>query len=129
MKCIKYLVLFLALPAMAGTAMATEKVKIVTSNDRPTECISQVRINNINGREVRVPPLAFEVEAGTHTMTGRAMIDNRFCRSSLNRNPREKIKPLEAEFEAGKVYYLGYDHSAADRKDWGLTIWKVEDAD
>ena len=40
---------------------------------------------------------------------------------------RDAIEPVEANFEAGKTYYLGFDHSSPHRKDWKLVIWKVED--
>ncbi len=127
MKIFKMLPLLLAPLILAPSAWAKDKVRVVTGNERPTECISSVQINNIDGREVRVPPQQLEVEPGRHTMTGRALINTDFCPAVGIRNTNLKIEPLEADFEAGKVYYVGYDHSSSDRDDWGLVIWQVEE--
>jgi len=106
---------------------AAEKVRVVTGDERPADCISSVQINNIDGREVRVPPLELTVEPGKHTLTGRAIINTDFCPAVGIRNSNLQIEPLEADFEAGKVYYVGYDHSSSDRNDWGLVIWQVKE--
>jgi hypothetical protein len=119
--------LTLLLSPLVTAAAAEEKVRIVTGYEQPTKCISRVEINSIDNQEVRVPPLEFRVEPGAHSITGRAVINTRFCRTIGNRSGKQKVEPLEADFEAGKVYYVGYDHSSADRKDWGLVIWKVEE--
>ena len=36
------------------------------------------------------------------------------------------VPDLEADFEAGKTYYIGLDHSSKNFNDWRLVIWKVE---
>lgn len=102
------------------------KAKIITSNEKPTECISSVHVNSIDGKQVYVQPLGFDIDAGKHTLTARAAVNTSFCAAVGPSNGKEKVPPLEAEFEAGKTYYLGFDHSANNRRDWRLVIWKVE---
>jgi hypothetical protein len=102
------------------------KAKIVTGTEKPADCISSVHVNSIDGEQVYVQPLGFEIEAGTHSLTGRAVINATFCRSVGTGSQRNKVEPLEAEFEAGKTYYIGYDHSAGHQRDWKLVIWKTE---
>ena len=119
--------LVLTLVLLAAPAWGADKVRIVTGFEQPTKCISKVQVNNIDGKEVRVPAQGFEVEAGVHTFTGRAVVNTRFCRTIGNRNTVQEVNPLEAEFETGKVYYVSYDHSSEDRDDWGLVMWKIED--
>jgi len=105
---------------------AADTATIVTGAEGPTACMAPVHIHRIDGREKVVPAQRFELAPGRHTMTGRAIINTRFCRTMGNRNAKQEVEPLEADFELGKVYYVGYDHSAQDRDDWGLVIWKVE---
>ena len=117
--------LLLSLTLNAGDSAT---VKIVTSFEKPTECISSIQVNKIDGREVKVQPLGFSIAPGKHSLSGRAIINTTFCTAVGRGSNRAKIEPIEADFEAGKTYYLGYDHSSPHRKDWKFVIWKVEDA-
>jgi hypothetical protein len=116
-------VVFLA-PAlsMAGDA---EKARIITMLDKPAECLAAVAIKQIDGRQKMVSPLGFDIEPGSHSMSGTAQINVANC--PRVRGYRDQgVPPLEADFEAGKTYYVGLDHSSADRTEWALVIWKVE---
>jgi hypothetical protein len=120
------ILMLLALPLMSQAEDVT-KAQIVTSGEKPSQCISAVHVNQIDGKEVKVQPLGFEIDPGTHKIGARALINTSFCKPvglAQGNNPTE---PIEANFEAGKTYYLGFDHSASNRKDWKLVIWKVED--
>jgi len=113
--------------ALAGSEQgSTQQARIITGNERPAECISSVHVNTIDGQQVYVQPLGFEIQPGTHTLMARAKINTSFCTAVGPGTNRDTVEPLEAEFEAGKTYYLGYDHSSANRRDWKLVIWKVE---
>jgi hypothetical protein len=121
------------LAALAGIALslgvqAEDKpmARVVTDVSKPVSCISAVAINMIDGEAVAVSPQQFEIEPGTHTMTGRTMLDLRYC-TARGRGDRIKVEPLEAVFEAGRTYYVGFDHSSARKEDWELVVWKVED--
>ena len=94
--------------------------------NRAAQCISPVQVRKIDGREAAVHSMGFNLEPGTHTLTGSALIDASMCKTVGRGTGRNKIEPLEADFEAGKTYWLGYDHSSTDRNDWKLVIWKVE---
>ncbi len=115
----------LLLPGMALAGDA-KSVQIVTSSEKPAECISAVHINKIDGREVKVQKLGFELEPGTHSLSGRAVVNTSFCKAMGLGTQRHKVQPVEANFEAGKTYYIGYDHSSPHRKDWKMVVWKVE---
>lgn len=115
------------LPLLAAPTWSAEKARVITSFERATDCISKVQINSVDGKEVRVPPAGLRLEPGEHRLTGRAIVNNTYCSNIGNRNAMPDVEPLVAEFEAGKTYYVGYDHSSSDRKDWGLVIWKVKD--
>jgi hypothetical protein len=129
MKLFKFAVLGLLLTPLFSIANEGGKAKIVTSLENPVACISAVHINNIDGQEVQVQKLGFDIDAGTHTMLGRAMINTSFCKVVGRSTGGEKPVPLEADFEAGNTYYVGFDHSAPNRKDWKLVIWKVKDGE
>jgi len=127
MKSLKLAALVLFLTPLLSIANAGGKVKIVTSFENPAKCISAVHINNIDGQEVQVQRLGFDLDAGTHTMLGRTIINTSFCKVMGRGSGVEKIEPLEADFEAGNTYYVGFDHSSRSREDWKLVIWKVEE--
>lgn len=117
---------------MSGLAVAdsgqgsSQKARIITGNQQPAQCISSVHVNTIDGEQVFVQPLGFDIDPGKHTMMARAKVDISFCTAVGAGTNRDTVEPLEAEFEAGKTYYLGYDHSSSKRSDWKLVIWKVE---
>jgi len=117
--------LSLMMPAQVWSANA-DKAKIITGHNRAAQCISPIQVRKIDGREAAVQPMGFSLDPGTHTMTGSAKVDTSMCKTYGKGTGRNKIEPLEADFEAGKTYWVGYDHSASNRRDWKLVIWKVE---
>jgi len=129
MKSLKLAALVLFLTPLLSTANEDGKAKIVTSLENPAKCISAVHINNIDGQEVQVQRLGFDIEPGTHTMLGRTIINTSFCKVMGRGSGVERIEPLEADFQAGSTYYVGFDHSSTSRKDWKLVIWRVEEGE
>ena len=127
MKPIQIIVLLFVvfLPAQVRPDESGE-AKIITGHNKAAQCISPVQVRKIDGREASVQSMGFSLEPGTHTLTGSAKINTSFCKTVGRGTGRNKIEPLEAEFEAGKTYWVGYDHSSTDRNDWKLVIWKVE---
>ena len=126
MKMIKLATFTLLLLPFLLAAENAPKAKIITGTEKAAECISSVHVNNIDGREVKVQALGFDIDPGTHTLTGRALINTSFCKAMGKGSQRNKVEPLEADFEAGKTYFVGYDHSSSNRNDWKLVVWKVE---
>ena len=122
-----FLAAALLIPALAFGGDAT-KAQIVTGGENFAECIAAVHINRIDDREVKVQRLGFELDPGMHTLSGRARVNVSLCKAMGPGTSPTQPEPLTAEFEAGKVYHIGYDHSSPHRKDWKLVIWKVEDA-
>lgn len=128
MKYIKCSVLLFLLVPFFTYAGSEGKAQIISGFNNQAQCIAPVKVKKIDGREATVQPMGFELEPGVHSMNGSVVIDASFCQSVGTRNSRIKVEPLEAEFEAGKTYYLGFDHNSPDRKEWKLVIWKVEDS-
>lgn len=123
-KVVLILLLVSFLPAHA-VANQTGKAKIITQNERAAECISSVVIEEIDGKLSNVSKQGFELDAGPHSMNGRAIINIRNC-PVIRGRPSYVVPDLEANFEAGKTYYIGMDHSSKDREDWRIVIWKTE---
>lgn len=119
------LIIVLGLLTFLPAAGAAEKAMIVTQVAKPAECIAPVHIRQIDGREKIVPYQGFQIEPGRHTMTGTAKLNVDNCPVARG-NEFNRVQPLEAEFEAGKTYYVGLDHRSADRNNWALVIWKIE---
>lgn len=127
MKIFQFLLFCLFLLPFQANAEEEDKAKIVTSHNNAAQCISPVHILKIDGREVAVQRMGFDLDPGKHTMAGSALINTAFCAVVGTGTYRDSAPPLEAEFEAGKTYYVGFDHSARNRKDWKYVIWKVKD--
>ena len=120
------LIAALAALNLAPAIASDGKAKIVTGNSRPASCISPVHVNSIDGKQVYVAELGFDLDAGEHSLTGRALINAMNCPPTGRGSDRYKVEPLTHNFEAGKTYYVGYDHSSNNRRDWKLVIWKEE---
>ena len=118
------LTLLLLLPL---TAVASEKAKVITSHERPVQCIAPIEVNKIDGEEVLVNTKVIEIEPGKHTISGRAPhVNTTYCRAPAGPTFVD-VPPLEHEFEAGKTYWVGLDHSAHNRREWRYVVWKEED--
>ena len=117
-----------ALLASPTTANADDMARIVTQDTRPEECISRVAIQKIDGEEKFVPAEGFKLKPGRHTLSGTVALDTRYCLDTERlRGVRiEAIAPLEADFEAGKTYFVGFDHQSTDPAQWGYVIWQIE---
>ncbi len=102
-----------------------DMARVVTQADSPVDCVSRVAVRKIDGREKFVSPRGFDLSPGTHTLSGTVAIDARNCDVELATGDWIAA-PLEAEFEAGKTYYIGFDHSSGNRSEWQYVIWKVE---
>jgi len=124
------IVLIALLSAAAARAQDAEPAmaRIVTGQARVTQCISPIHVTQLDGEERQLPPLGFDLEPGVHSMHGTARIDLAYCQVRRETQPTS-VPPLEAMFEVGKTYYIGLDHSAADRAEWRIVVWKVEDAE
>ncbi len=127
MKSLKIAVLLALMLPLLVLAANRDKAQIITGFDRASQCISPIHVNQIDGREAQVQPMGFELEPGTHNLKGKAIINTSICQKFGRSSGRYKIEPLEADFEAGKTYYIGYDHNSPNQNDWKLVIWKVED--
>ncbi|MEM1411874.1 MAG: hypothetical protein AAGH19_05890 [Pseudomonadota bacterium] len=114
-----------ALAPTATLAESDDVARIVTQVQKPSECISRVAIRTIDGEEKFVSPQGFDLEPGRHTLSGTVALDTTFCKTPRH-NSFRNVPPLEADFEAGKTYYIGFDHSSTKREDWAYVIWKVE---
>jgi len=126
MKFVKFGILSLLLLPMLAQAGDDGKAMIITSGEKPAECISAVHVNQIDGKEVKVQKNGFDIDPGQHTLTARAIVNTSFCKAMGPATGQNQAAPLEMDFKAGKTYYLGYDHSSPLRKDWKLVVWKVE---
>lgn len=109
-----------------AAAASDDMARIVTQVAKPADCVSRVAVQFINGERKFVSPQGFDLEPGKYTLEGTVALDTTFCRTAYG-NPTRDVPPLEAEFEAGKTYYVGFDHSSQDRADWGYVVWKVEE--
>ncbi len=127
MKILRFAVLIMFLAPLFAVAGETGTAQVITSGVQSTKCISPVHVNSIDGRTVQLPQLGFDIDPGKHSIKGRALIDTSVCRVVGVGSDRYNVEPLEVEFEAGKTYFFGLDHSAPNRGDWKYVVWKVED--
>lgn len=124
----KLLFVLIALSVLPGSSFAGDpaKARIITSNERLTQCISPVEIKQVDGEERQLPAQGFELSPGAHSLQGSAKLNLTYCQAQPE-STATHVPPLEAVFEAGKTYYIGLDHSSGDRSQWKFVVWKVED--
>lgn len=121
------LIALLALPVPAWSA-DPEMAQVVTFREDVTKCLAAVEIKTIDGKNRMLPRFGFEIEPGWHTMHGVTKVDLKRCPVNEDRIYKNvNVPPLEWLFEAGKVYYVGFDYSSPTRENWRLIVWKVED--
>lgn len=119
------LLLAVAAPAPAQEVVETPMARVVGAGGLPAQCLAPVHILEVDGEEVLTNARGIELEAGWHSLNGRAEITLEYCRpSGLARGPA--VPNLEAEFQAGFTYHVGLDHRSPDIRDWRLVIWKLE---
>ena len=127
MKILKILFLSLLLMPVLATAKKDNVAKVITSASNAAQCISPVHILQIDGKETKVQRMGFYLEPGKHSLSGSALINISYC-PTIGRGTNNNTTPaLEAEFEAGKTYYVGINHKSPNRAEWEYIIWKVRD--
>ncbi len=130
----KLLLLFglmlVALPLVADPvgedSAASEMAKVVTQAGRPGDCLAAFAVNRIDAEVRVVPAQGFLIEPGIHTINGRATLDTRKCQPIAADQQIGSAADLEVNFEAGRTYYIAYDHKSQNTEEWRLVVWKVE---
>ena len=125
------ILILIFLPAeIVAEELVLENPRVVTFKSNVSTCLASVEIKQIDGHLRTLPTMGFEIEPGWHTMHGIAKLNLNNCPVKEERSRKPVHVPaLEWLFEAGKVYYVGLDHSSPMRKNWRLVVWKVEDMD
>ena len=123
----KVLFLSLLLTPLLAVAKKDDMAKVITSAGNAAQCISPIHVLKIDGRETKVQRMGFDLEPGKHSLSGRALINTSYCPTIGQSHNRYETPALEAEFAAGKTYYVGINHKSPDRKNWEYVIWKVRD--
>lgn len=119
-----------ALPLVADPvgedSAVSEMAKVVTQAGRPGDCLAALAVNKIDGELRVVPAQGFLIEPGIHTINGRATLDTRKCQPITADQQISSAADLEVNFEAGRTYYIAYDHKSQNTEEWRLVVWKVE---
>ncbi len=100
--------------------------RVVTGGPMPHECLAPVVIDRIDGEDRALPSRGFAIEAGTHRLNGKALLDMEACRPLEVDAHIPTAGDLSMDFEAGHIYYVAYDRSHPDAAEWRLVVWKVE---
>lgn len=127
MKISKVFFLSLLFLPISAVASKGDVAKVITSASNGAQCISPIHVRKIDGKEKQVQRMGLDLEPGKHTLSGSALINTSFCSTIGRGTNNHKIPPIEAEFEAGKTYYIGINHKSPNRKEWEYVIWKVTD--
>lgn len=125
MQKILLAILLAGLPA-AGLMAEGDMAMVITGGGLPADCMAAVEITKIDGQQKVVPAGGFEIEAGEHSLNGRALIDTSWCKLEKDDRIFGPLPDLQINFQAGRTYYIGFDHQPENRQEWKLTVWKVE---
>lgn len=97
-------------------------------NTKVTQSIFPVSINAINGKNIVSRDSAVWLKPGEYTLSVSStirqdLLAHTTSRNIGNSNGKNKIN---LTVEEGKMYYLGYDASSRDKKEWKPIVWKVK---
>ena len=107
-----------------GANAQSEMARVITSVEKPVQCISPISVYSIDGQLVGKNELGFDLEPGRHTLVGTANLNIRDC--PVMRSGRSlDVPPLDYEFEAGKTYYIGLQHKSSNPQQWKFVVWRV----
>lgn len=128
---LKYMYKFILPVLLAGLPMACLQAAdnlamVITTGAPPVDCVADVEINKIDGEKVIVAMHGFEIEAGEHSLNGRALLDTTWCKLAKDERIAGPVADLQVNFQAGRTYYIGFDHKPDNRQEWKLVVWKVE---
>ncbi len=70
--------------------------------------------------------LAKVVTLGEHSLNSHALIDTTGCKLGKDDQIFGPVADLKINFQAGRTYYIGFDHKPDNRQGWKLVVWKVE---
>jgi hypothetical protein len=100
---------------------------VITSPGRPAECIAPVLVTRVDGEDTVVSAKGFLIEAGVHTINGKAILDTTNC-PLIGSNPvMRSATDLEVDFQPGSIYHVGYYHAPANPEEWRLVVWQTDD--
>ena len=129
-KLLLWTLLLLALPLEAQLeSHEIAMVQVVTQASHAADCLAPVAVNKIDGEKRAVPAQGFLIEAGLHTINGRAKLDISSCPFKDDDLRISPAPELEVNFESGKIYYIAYYHGSDNTEDWQLVVWNIEQAD
>lgn len=111
---------------VSGAWAATDMATVITRGAPPVDCVAAVEITKIDGQYKVVPAGGFDIEPGDHRLNGSALIDTTWCKFSKNGNMAGPVADLQVNFQAGRTYYIGFDHKSDNNREWKLVVWKVE---
>lgn len=122
--------LLLAMPLVAeeqgGAQPETEMARVVTGGKLPSDCLAPVAIRLIDGEKQVVSNQSFLIEPGVHSLNGLATIDTSKCRNFEGEIDIIGNAGVDMLFEAGKIYFIAYDRSSSNTREWKLVVWKEE---
>ena len=134
-RLLVYSLLLTVLPLQAqagddpGSELGTGEitmVQVVTRDHGSDHCLAPVAVTRIDGEKRVVPAHGFLIEAGVHSINGRAALDISSCPLRDRNLQLGRAADLVVNFETGKTYYIAYDHGAINSDEWKLVVWKVE---
>jgi hypothetical protein len=120
------LVFVLAVQPVTADFVNCEMARVVTQDGLLENCLAPVSINRVDGEIRNLPARGFLIEPGIHTVNGLATLDTTKCPSVKGDLLLGSSPGMEINFEAGRTYYIAYDHEPVDPAEWRLVIWHVD---
>jgi len=131
--------LLASLLVFSGSALASPFAKpsqpsgvIIMDTPRPAQQIFPVQLVKIDGVEIPPRKQGVWLRPGTHRLRLVAQRIDTDLTGGLTARQRQiasqgqKNRELTIEVQAGKKYYVGYDSSDANPKNWGPVVWQVK---
>ncbi|MCX7554340.1 hypothetical protein OS175_10650 [Marinicella sp. S1101] len=106
--------------------------KLVFNHSSGAKQMFPVKLLEVNGENVIVRDSAAWFNAGEYILNFASNVDTRYTKAFLTPQERRNSQlqdwntELRIKVESGKTYYIGFDASSSDSKEWQPVIYKVE---
>lgn len=106
--------------------------KLVFNHSSAAKQIFPVKLLEVNGENVSVRDSAAWFDAGEYVLNFASNVDSRYTQVVLSPQERRNTQAqtwnteMKIKVEPGKTYYIGFDASSNDTKEWQPVIYKVK---
>ncbi len=107
-----------------------DSAKLVLSYSVAAKQIYPVRLTTINGENVDIQTGAVWLKPGEYQLGFASLLNVDYAHQVFTKEQRRGLNQdnnnLQVQVTADKTYYIGFDASSAEQKDWQVVVYDVK---